>query len=205
MGRDETEASSDPTGTTGPRGRPEDRPRLGYAGGTWRSVQSIGLDAHKAGLRHVFEGPHHKQSYAACSCRDDGGHAAEAAERSIACLIWIMMAVVAAVHMSGQIVPAMNMHVAREIVMKVNGTAQGHRGVRHEAKSTGRLRAGSQCTLQDERCHRQQHEAARDPSQARERTRLHASVVKQFGLENQAVHPGGALRLDYPSRLVSER
>src|SRR5262247_1062433 len=95
----------------GPRGRPGDRPRLGYAGGTRRSVQSIGLDAGKAGLRQVFEGQHQKRSCAGCSCRDDGGHAAEAAERSIARLIWIMMAV-AVVHMSGRMVTAMNMHMA---------------------------------------------------------------------------------------------
>jgi hypothetical protein len=150
------------------------RRRLGYAGGTWRSAQSVGLNAIKTILRQAFGGTHDVAGYYVGDGWHDRGREADAADWRLNRLVRIVMIEIGrAVHVSRALMALMYMHVDSEMIMKVNGPAQHGCGLRHEAAGRRRLGGGDHRSLLDERSHARQHQDAGGPSQARVEAQSH--------------------------------
>jgi len=116
------------------------RRRLGYAGGTRRSAQSVGLNALKTAIRQAVDsardGAHHFEN----DCRDQRGRMADAANGRRTTLIRVVMVDIGrAVHVARPFVTAMHMQIDCEIVVKVDGLGQHRCGLRHDAAGRRRL------------------------------------------------------------------
>src|SRR5262249_46393827 len=114
-GRSEIETSSDPLNARATAGG-GGRPRLGYAGGTRRSVQSVGLNAVEMTVRQTFDFAHDvERNCASCPHGEDGGRGAETPERYLDCRIRIIMVEIGrVVYMSHFIIAAVRMDMAGE-------------------------------------------------------------------------------------------
>src|SRR5262245_16341154 len=153
------------------------RRRLGYAGGTRRSAQSVGLDAVKTVLRQVFGCTNN----AVDNCVDDGWHdrgrVADAADRRLDRFVrFVMIEISRAVRVSRALIAVMRMHVDSKIIVKVNRPAQHRCRLRHEAAGRHRLRDGNHRSLLYKCTHRHQHHGTGDPSQARVEAQSHRDL-----------------------------
>lgn len=96
------------------------RPRLGDAGGTWRSIQPVGLYPDQAAMRRRLDNRGNiDRNRAGRHRRHNGGCQGEAPHRRAGRLVFFVAGIVRVMHMPRRIVPGMDVRLTDNIAVNV--------------------------------------------------------------------------------------